>query len=132
MTEESGIKLTSKSIERGQKVHLLVKGWKITETLKNFLKGLPGMIKQNGLGQTIAFLRCKGDEYKEVAEILAKLLINKDSTSTNLLNKILNSEIKEYIYMQNEAIEYAGWIKKFALAFNITSKEEEKNDTSPS
>ena len=76
------------------------------------------MIRQNGLGQTIAFMMCKKG-YKEILNIYNQVLLSKEEIIQNktLIDKILNSEINNYLYMQTEAIEYAGWMKKFAVAF---------------
>ncbi|GAB4544708.1 MAG: hypothetical protein Fur0020_13950 [Thermodesulfovibrionia bacterium] len=119
MTGDGGTRLKPISIQRGEVVLPLMTKMRekgITEELKNFLKGLPSMIRQNGLGQTIAFLRTKEDK-KEIADILANVLMGNGKNSKDLINGILNSDVKRYIIMQREAIEYAGWIKRFAIAF---------------
>jgi CRISPR-associated protein Cmr5 len=103
------------------------------EKLVNFFKGLPPMIMQNGLGQTIAFIMSKsnddkGKNYKNALTIFEKIF------GEGLINRIINAEIKDYIQMQKKAIECAGWIKKFALAFYVKPSSEERtnDDASPS
>ncbi|ODS41414.1 MAG: type III-B CRISPR module-associated protein Cmr5 [Candidatus Altiarchaeales archaeon WOR_SM1_79] len=132
MTDKSidnGIKLGT--IKRGEKVLPLIEKIKakgnLTQELVGFLKGLPPMIKQNGLGQTIAFIMCKKGGYKEILDIYNKVLLPENYNGT-LINKILDSEIDEYLYMQNEAIEYAGWMKKFAVAFFEPDKNNNKEN----
>ena len=125
MTDKSINGIKPRTVERGEEVLPLIKKIKLTEGLVNFLKGLPPMIRQNGLGQTIAFMMCKEGGYKEILDIYNKVLLPKDYNDT-LINKILNSEIDEYLYMQTEAIEYAGWMKKFAVAFFEPSDNNEK------
>ncbi|NUO10019.1 MAG: type III-B CRISPR module-associated protein Cmr5 [Candidatus Brocadia sp.] len=118
---DAGHKLKLKSVERGEKVMPEIKQLcdtnRMTEGLANFLKGLPSMIKQNGLGQTIAFLKAKKD-YDDIVCIFSKLLLSPGDTA-GLMSKILNAPLSEYLFMQREAIEYAGWMKNFAQAFRI-------------
>lgn len=135
MTTDGGIKIKPVSIERGEKVLPLMIRFKdkgfLTEDIKNFLKGLPSMIKQNGLGQSIAFLQCKGKDsdkgkaYKEIVNILSRILFaSEDNQSPDgLIKRIVGLEVDKYLYLQHEAIEYAGWMKKFAVAFYKEEKD---------
>lgn len=76
----------------------------------NFLKGLPSMIVQNGLGPTSLFLMIKRNElYRCLAELLGY-------NEANFLDTIMKAESEEYIRLQREALEYAGWMKELALA----------------
>lgn len=131
---DGGVKLKLKTIERGEKVLPLMKSLyaegdiKHDESFKNFFKGLGPMIMQNGLGQTIAYLQCKAydkkkGEYKEVLSIFSTLLFSDGVGS--LTDKIIALNSPTYLQKQKEAIEYAGWMKKFAMAFY----EEKKSDT---
>jgi CRISPR-associated protein Cmr5 len=116
------------SIERAKRVMEAMQGLSLKKETVNFLKGLPPMIMQNGLGQTIAFIKSKSKDNKDYERVLN--VFNKLFESQDLIkDKILNAQPKKYIHMQKEAIEYAGWMKKFALAFNVESKEEKKDDT---
>jgi len=114
---DGGMKLLPKSIERGQKVLPLMKEMNLTETKVNLLKGLPPMLMQNGFGQTIAYLQSKGNDYSDIIGVFRKLF------GDNLMEKILKSEVKDYVMIQREAIEYAGWMKKFAQAIYKTSPQ---------
>lgn len=107
---DGGKKLPTWSLERGERVYVLVKDKRFKQTEANFLKGLPSMIMQNGLGQTMAFLKTK-KEHGYIVEALSKLFDESD-----LMVTIMNSGIEKYLIMQREAIDYAGWLKKFALA----------------
>ncbi len=130
VSTDGGIKLKLRSIEYGEKVldpiKKLCNSEVMNESLQNFLKGLPSMIMQNGLGQTIAFLQSKGNDkgHKEIVSILTKLLLP-SNVSNSLINEILNAHVKKYIMMQKEAIEYAGWMKKFAVAFYVGQSTQE-------
>lgn len=113
---DGGRKLQPKSIERGRKVLSLMQGMRLSEKKVNFLKGLPPMIMQNGLGQTIAYLQVKEnkesqEDYKGIVDIFKKMF-----GDDKLMNTILEMDAKKYTATQKEAIEYAGWIKKFAQA----------------
>lgn len=127
---DAGNKLKLKSIERGEMVMPLIKELSekkvkdkkvLNETMVNFLKGLPSMIMQNGLGQTIAFLQSKGNN--EIIGIFEKMLL---PANNKLMDTILNADVKKYLNMQREAIEYAGWMKKFALAFYKKDESEQE------
>lgn len=142
MSENGGVKLKPVSIQRGERVLPEMINFKkfLSEDIKNFLKGLPPMIRQNGLGQTFAFLLCKGKDsdkgtaYKEVVNILAKMLFHTEDIRIpdGLMGKIFGLGVDKYLYLQQEAVEYAGWIKKFAVAFYGESiTKEAKGDTTP-
>ncbi|MBI5207096.1 MAG: type III-B CRISPR module-associated protein Cmr5 [Candidatus Firestonebacteria bacterium] len=128
---DAGKKLKLKTIEMAEKILPLIKGKKFKKETVNFLKGLPSMIMQNGLGQTIAFLMVKSGndtdegkktkkEYEEILDIFRKIF-----ECSDLMDKIIKAKVKDYLIMQKQAIEYSGWIKKFALAFF----EEEEHGT---
>lgn len=119
------------SVLRGEQVLSLGLSWdRLSDPQVSFLQGMPAMIRQNGLGQTIALLRCKAQKEIENTEdgdknmckilnALTKLLVGIESTGNDprLLNAVLTiSDFRDYSYMQEEAIEYAGWMKKFAVA----------------
>ncbi|MEW6601439.1 MAG: type III-B CRISPR module-associated protein Cmr5 [Nitrospirota bacterium] len=135
ISPEGGAKLKLKSIERGEKILPLMKSLyaqeniKHNESLKNFFKGLGPMVMQNGLGQTIAYLQAKAydkkkAEYLEVLSIFGQLLFS--DSNGHLTDKIIALPTQRYILMQKEAIEYAGWMKKFALAFYEEKRPVEK------
>lgn len=108
---DGGEKLISKSLKRGKSVYDLVKRKSFKQTEANFLKGLPSMIMQNGLGQTVAFLKTK-KEHLYIVEAFTALFNGGDLMATI----IRLDDIEKYLIMQREAIDYAGWLKKFAHA----------------
>jgi CRISPR/Cas system CMR-associated protein Cmr5 small subunit len=111
---DGGSVLKPRSIERGQSVLESGLDWdKLSDTQVGFLKGLPTMIMQNGLGQTIALLGSKKEN--DILKALTRLFLADESKS--LITFIVNEcDISRYLYLQKEAIEYAGWMKKFAVA----------------
>lgn len=128
------------SIEKAKRVMQAMQamqGLKLKKETVSFLKGLPPMIMQNGLGQTIAFMKSKSkdkddknnNDKNEYGSILKVFNVLFNSTDKDLIiDVIFQLDPKKYLHMQKEAIEYAGWMKKFALAFNVDPKEEKKDD----
>jgi CRISPR-associated protein Cmr5 len=105
----------------------------LDEKFVNFLKGLPAMIMQNGLGQTIAYLQTKDKKEQKVADLFGLLLVLEgEASNTKLMDRILSDTPEKYTLRQRDAIEYAGWMKKFAIAFRKSSsadkKDKEKKD----
>jgi CRISPR type III-B/RAMP module-associated protein Cmr5 len=84
----------------------------------DFLKGLPSILRQNGLGPTLAFIRSKRIDgevhYSAVDRILSKLLGERDGSLS--FEAIFNMNSHAYIKKQEEAVELSAWIKEFALA----------------
>ncbi len=126
---DGGRRLQPESVKRGKKVLSLMQEIKtqLDEKKVNFLKGLPSMIMQNGFGQTIAYLQSKKGDYGDIVDVFKKLFKEED-----LMDRVLNMEVPKYSQWQNEAIEYAGWMKMFALAFYIKTNKERGDGTSTS
>ena len=121
---DGGEKLQLPSIAKAKVIMDEVAKITLDKELVNFLKGLPSMIMQNGLGQTVAFLQTNGGKEKKVKDILQKVILpasSQESENQNLMLAIVNAEPGTYLQWQKDAIEYAGWIKKFALAFHFES-----------
>lgn len=120
---DGGRKLQPESVKRGKKVLSLMqeKKLKLDEKKVNFLKGLPPMIMQNGLGQTIAYLQSK-EGYTDIVTIFKELFEQDD-----LMDQVLKMDVTKYYQWQKKAIEYAGWMKMFALAMYDNKKTEAKD-----
>lgn len=117
--EIAGIALTA--IQKAKKDNFLKK-----EDV-GFLKGLPSMIIQNGLGQTLAFMNTKKDKTKPdihgiVLNSFAMLFLKKENIS-ELFPAIIGVSVEEYVQMQSDGIELAGWLKKFSVGF-LEEKEK--------
>lgn len=120
ISNEENHKPVSVSLKRAEKVMKLISEGlpekELGETI-SFLKGLPSMIRQNGIGQTLAFIKIK--KHENIFNIF-KELIKWD------LEKIQEcDDAYEYNEIQNEAIKCAGLIKEFALAYYIEPEEED-------
>jgi CRISPR-associated protein Cmr5 len=112
------------SIVKAKKVMELMKPLQLEKETVNFLKGMPSMIMQNGLGQTIAFMICKAKEKeKENKNYVDILKVLKALIAEELMAHIVGLDPKRYIQLQREVIEYAGWMKKFAIAFHAEPQQ---------
>jgi CRISPR-associated protein Cmr5 len=108
-----------------------------------YVKGLPAAILANGLGQALATELAAGDKaHNKLAEHVAHWLLSSpgrpkgwdlpkenhskenenSAVARELLNRIVASDQRAYVWAQAEAIAYVGWLKKLAVAF--LSKEE--------
>lgn len=120
---DGGRKLQPVLVERGKRVLSLMqeRKLKLDEKKVNFLKGLPPMIMQNGLGQTLAYLQSK-EGYTDIVTVFKKLF-----EQHNLMDEVLKMNVTKYYQWQKEAIEYAGWMKMFAQAMYDNKKTEAKD-----
>jgi CRISPR-associated protein Cmr5 len=110
---------------------------------KSYIQSLPAMIQINGIGQAIAFYRSRFDTqtaskekraYKAIYDLLQTWLIDerfavlKDSGKSDLMEALVNSDMKQYRMAQIELLEILSWVKKFSLALIVeeTSKPKEE------
>jgi len=84
---------------------------------KSYVKKLPVMIKTNGLGQTLAFIKAKNDTYaliyKQLEDWLKKCpnsVINGD----DLVKAVISLDSKEYRLATAEALSLLSWLRRFA------------------
>jgi CRISPR-associated protein Cmr5 len=88
-------------------------------------RDLPATLLQNGLGQSLAFLRSKSKE--KAAENLygdiSGWLIEKRGIygGGDLIEAVIRGDRRDYMVAQEEALELSGWLKRFADA--LVSKE---------
>lgn len=126
------------SMERERAKHALevIGGLNPSGKYASYVKGLPAAILNNGFGQAMATLLSAANG-KSASEDDHRLLFNHmqswlcrndprapyrsdsvpDANSTELMNRITNSEQTAYIQAQAEAMAYLVWLKKFAKAF---------------
>ncbi|MCL6622791.1 MAG: type III-B CRISPR module-associated protein Cmr5 [Syntrophobacterales bacterium] len=95
-----------------------------------FSQGLPARIKQNGFGQTLAFLLNKGtdkqgqpDDAKEhtqafriIAEWLKQRNILTQTEPVALMAELSRMDQQEYLRAQEEALALWEWVKRYANA----------------
>jgi CRISPR-associated protein Cmr5 len=90
-------------------------------------RDLPAMLLQNGIGQSLAFLRSKGDEQaarKLYGDISGWLIEERRIYGGgDLIEAVVRGERGEYMAAQEEALELSGWLKRFADA--MIGREEQ-------
>jgi CRISPR type III-B/RAMP module-associated protein Cmr5 len=77
---------------------------------------LPSRILASGLGQTMAFSASKGGKEAEVAATVATFLLRRRATAIDLLAEIMSKPTTEYRARTREALAYAEWLKRYAVA----------------
>jgi len=86
---------------------------------KSLAKRLPQMITQNGLLSTLSFLKSKGKGehdllLKHISEYLAEELSLEKKDSEDLIKELLNMNLERYMFISQEAIYFAIWLKRIA------------------
>ena len=108
----------------------------LPETLKkeeaNFWVGLPNLILQNGLGQSIAFCLSKAEakHTKAVDAINGWLaeegIINKGLNHRQMTAAVSALEQAQYIRAQQEIMRVLIWFKRYARAFQEADEKDKK------
>jgi len=106
----------------------------------NYVKGLPAVILQNGLGQALATLLAasKGerDDHRLLYDQLNEWLCGENGNryspyrrcrGSDLMRAITSGSEEEYVVAQGEALAYLQWLKKFAVAYLSEERKKEKN-----
>lgn len=102
----------------------------VTPTFDKLVLGLPAMILQNGLGQTLAFLLQKatsktGLESKDCHYAAFRIitewsnqfgLLNDISSPKSCLMEISKMSQSEYLNIQEETLALLEWVKRYANA----------------
>ena len=94
---------------------------------QSFLKGLPSNIIQNGLVQTLAFIRGKSDQkYKKLYATLNQFFCEHFSSvdtqitiNTDILKYLVDNldDLNYYNLFQEKILSFTIWLKRFSLAF---------------
>lgn len=110
---------------------------------KSYIQSLPAMIQINGIGQAIAFYRSRFDTqsaskekraYKAIYDLLQTWLMDerfavlKESGKSDLMEALVNSDMKQYRMAQIELLEILSWVKKFSLALIAEEDSKSKED----
>jgi len=85
----------------------------IKKDYKSYVKKVPMMILNNGLGATFAFIYSKkkdGNAY----ELIYKQTTEWLKSDKNLVEWIINQESQEYRATTNEVLALFNWLKRFA------------------
>jgi len=94
----------------------------------SLVRGLPALIQTDGLGQTLAFLRAKGQDKVNAHQIaynqISQWVTGQLGTKEALLDFILRTDTATYRRATTEALAYLQWIKRFAEAKGWKSEGE--------
>lgn len=94
---------------------------KLKKEYKSLVRGFSSMILQNGLGQSLAFLKAKGEQHhNKLYEHINLWLRNKFASNNrdfDVLLRIINENASvEYRLYTKEALSFLTWLKKFVEA----------------
>lgn len=81
---------------------------------------IPAMIQMNGLGQTMAFYRSKGDIHNKMYDLVSVWLCEKMKVFQNqkdLMMGIVSADMSTYRMAQAESQALLIWVKKFSKAY---------------
>jgi len=106
-------------------------GTSIKEDYKSYVKKMPMLIKTNGLGATLAFVKSKakkGDAYGTIYQNISAWLVKQGLIEKNeeLLEVIIQKDSPEYRQITIEVLAFLSWLKRFADG--LFNKEENKSD----
>jgi CRISPR-associated protein Cmr5 len=103
---------------------------------KSYVKKAPMLIKTNGLGATLAFMKAKGKEngawdliYRQVTEWVdndPKNIIN--TGGKDLVEKVVSLETPDYRALTNEVLALFNWLRRFAEGLIEEPKKGDKGD----
>lgn len=88
---------------------------------KSYAAALPAMIHMNGLGQAAAY-KSKGETHFKLYKLLSDWLCCEGQPfygNEDLLDAIIQSDMKTYRLGQAEAQALMDWVKKFAKAYMV-------------
>lgn len=83
--------------------------------------GFPALVMQSGLAQAVGFLRAKGNN--GYLDDLAAVMTKKDAAGLHAT--IIHAPMLDYRFLTREALDAAGWIKRFSQTLLHDDKEDE-------
>ncbi len=81
---------------------------------KSIIKKMPMLIKNNGLGGTLAFLKSKKKVHQKVMDDIEEWLRKRMMISNNIIDSVINAATPEYRALSNEVMELLMWMRRFA------------------
>lgn len=85
---------------------------------KSYVKKVPMLIKNNGLGATFAFIKEKGGTYNVIYKHTEEWIFQNElfdlSESNSLREFILACDSNEYRALTKEVLAYFSWLRRFA------------------
>lgn len=114
-----------KGIEQGRAAFAFACIDEVQDTHKkyaSYVKRIPAMIKNHGLGQTLGFMFSKkkaGNEYDLLLRqfrqyLVVRKVLPADANSIQLVQEIVNLEAFEYRRVTGEILSLVNWLKRFA------------------
>ena len=136
-TEVASAPATDRTLEQKRALYALNtiraherKGKGYRDTYLTVVRGLPGMILQNGLGQALAFLLARaegkrqGPEYQLYTELQTWLVGARDADhqervypAGDLLDALVSGTRQQFQQAQVRALDLMAWMRKFADAY---------------
>ncbi len=109
----------------------IIENNKVSKAYRAYTRNIPMLIKTNGLGATIAFIKSKSKEdkdkegyayeliYNDITQWLKKepkgLLADKlNNPNGDLVKEIISLNSAEYRAVTNEVLAFFAWLKRFA------------------
>ena len=111
-----------KGIEQGRAKYAFeavskVTGDKLKKEYKTAAKKLPVLIKTNGLGQSLAFIKKRNNGYDRLYEQIGNWLQTKDTkqlvSSGELVEQVIKLESPVYRQVTVETLALLNWIRRF-------------------
>ena len=89
----------------------------VDEEIKSYLKGLPSDISQNGLLQTMTFIKGKGEGKYAILYNIFDEFFHEHFENRPLLTTLLSlDDMQKYHFYQRGFLAYAIWLKRLVLA----------------
>ena len=113
---------TRKGIEQGRAKYAFeavksVSDNKLKKEYKSAAKKLPVLIKTNGLGQSLAFIKRRNDGYDKLYEQIGKWLQAEDAKQLvqkeELVEQVIQLESPDYRQVTVETLALLNWIRRF-------------------
>lgn len=100
---------------------------KLMKKYKSGVKKLPVLIKTNGLGQSLAFIKGRDEGWDKIYEQLTKWLQEKTLVSVGsieLVEKVIEMDSYTYRQISLECITFLLWMRRFVDGLMKDVKEE--------
>lgn len=125
-TQQKRSEAAMTAVQRFKQAHT---GGKDQKSYRSRAREIPGMIRVNGLLQTLAFLYAKGNSdpgYSAIAEdtrgwlqkaINEGYLAGEPQSAADLprlIQWLTSLEVSDYMAVTEEALSFLGWVKRFA------------------
>jgi len=95
----------------------------------SYVKKIPMLIKANGLGQTLAFMKSKGKEYNDIYNQIDEWLSQEqnayllaDAKGDDLTEKIISMDSVIYRQVTTEILAFLNWLRRFAEGIEKNGK----------